>query len=109
RRPFSRYDAMKSKASASLRYLLAAALAATGSMAQAVRPSAHWPPAFVHAQGDNFNGAVLDLSKWMYRTDVRAENSRRSENVRLENTCLVIAMKKEAGHVNVYTGGGEIS
>src|SRR3954453_3174150 len=58
---------------------------------------------------DSFDGASLDASKWMFRTDVKADSSQRAENVAVENGSLVIRLKKEDDRGKNYTGGGVIS
>jgi beta-glucanase (GH16 family) len=100
---------MRSKARPILGYLLATLLAAAGLMAQAARPGAYPLPGYVYVWGDDFNGSALDPSKWMYRTDVKAESSQRPGNVRVENGALVIEMEKQADRGKQYTGGGVIS
>ena len=67
------------------------------------------PPGYTLKWSDGFQGATLDLSKWMYRTDVKAESSQRPENVAVENGTLVIHLKKENDRGKSYTGGGIIS
>ena len=100
---------MKTRVCCLVSYLLAWGLAATGLMAQGARPGAYPPPGYVYAWGDDFNGSRLDQSKWMYRTDVKAESSQRPENVRVEDGHLVIEMKRQADRGKEYTGGGVIS
>src|SRR5579864_8344845 len=58
---------------------------------------------------DSFDGSSLDQSKWMYRSDVKADSSQRRENVTIENGALVIHLKKENDRGKSYTGGGIIS
>jgi beta-glucanase (GH16 family) len=67
------------------------------------------PPGYSLAWSDDFNGTQLDQSKWMYRTDVKAESSERPENVSVAGGYLVIEMKKEPDRGKSYTGGGIIS
>jgi len=73
-------------------------------------PLAAQPPAgYVLRWGDEFDGASLDTTKWMYRTDVKMESSQRPENVSVENGALVIHLRKERHRGKNYTGGGVIS
>jgi beta-glucanase (GH16 family) len=58
---------------------------------------------------DTFDGASLDLSKWMYRTDVKASSSQTPRNVSVEGGNLVISMRKQEDRGKQYTGGGVIS
>ena len=58
---------------------------------------------------DTFDGASLDLSNWMYRTDVKASSSQTPDNVRVEGGNLVISMRKQEDRGKQYTGGGVIS
>jgi len=89
---------------------LACCLLATGSVAaQGKREGAFPPPGYTLQWVDDFDGKALDQSKWMYRTDVKAESSERSENVAVEDGYLVVQMKKQADRGKSYTGGGIIS
>src|SRR5690349_18003019 len=69
----------------------------------------HPPSGYSLKWYDSFDGAALDTSKWMYRTDVKADSSQRAENVSVENGSLVIRLKKESDRGKSYTGGGVIS
>jgi beta-glucanase (GH16 family) len=68
------------------------------------------PPAgYRLAWSDEFSGSTLDLSKWIYRTDVKLDSSQRPENVSVEDGNLIIHLRKEAHRGKQYTGGGVIS
>src|SRR5215471_18740799 len=67
------------------------------------------PPGYRLKWYDTFDGPALDSSKWMYRTDSKADSSQRAENVSVENGSLVIRLKKEDHRGKSYTGGGVIS
>ena len=67
------------------------------------------PPGYTLKWYDGFEGASLDQSKWIYRTDVKADSSQRPENVSIEKGSLVIHLKKENHCGKNYTGGGIIS
>lgn len=68
------------------------------------------PPAgYRLAWSDEFSGSTLDLSKWIYRTDVKMDSSQRPENVSVEDGNLIIHLRKEAHRGRQYTGGGIIS
>jgi beta-glucanase (GH16 family) len=100
---------MKSKAWWLFFSFLLTVLAASTLMAQVARQGTYPPPGYVYAWGDDFSGTTLNQSKWMYRTDVKAESSQRPENVRVKSGDLVIEMKKQADRGKEYTGGGAIS
>ncbi|MCU1238634.1 MAG: yicI [Candidatus Solibacter sp.] len=67
------------------------------------------PPGYTLKWSDTFQGASLDESKWMYRTDAKADSSQRPQNVSVENGSLVIHLKRENDRGKTYTGGGIIS
>lgn len=69
----------------------------------------HPPQGYTLQWFDDFGGAKLDQSKWMYRTDVKAQSSQRPENVSVENGTLVIHLRKEDHRGMQHTGGGVIS
>jgi beta-glucanase (GH16 family) len=58
---------------------------------------------------DTFDGSKLDLSKWMYRTDVKASSSQIAQNVEVANGNLVLWMRKGADRGKAYTGSGVIT
>lgn len=84
-------------------------LASFASLAAQSLTGTHPPSGYTLKWYDTFDGAVLDSSKWMYRTDVKADSSQRAENVAVENGSLVIRLKKEDHRGKNYTGGGVIS
>ena len=88
---------------------LCCCMASVPLAAQGNREGAHPPPGYTLQWADDFDGAALDTSKWMYRTDVKAESSQRPDNVSLENGYLVIQVKKQTDRGKSYTGGGIIS
>jgi beta-glucanase (GH16 family) len=95
-----------------MRSRIAAALFAVVAASAADQPKRQgaFPPAGYELQwSDDFNGNALDLTKWMYRTDVKALSSQRPENVRVEDGNLVILLKKENHRAMEHTGGGVIS
>jgi hypothetical protein len=61
------------------------------------------------AWSDEFNGSVLNASKWNYRTDTRFWSLQRAANVRTSNGSLYLDLKKETFGTTHYTGGGVIS
>ncbi len=89
--------------------LLCCSLSTAAAQAQMTRAGAHPPPGYTLQWVDDFNGTELDRSKWMYRTDVKAESSQRPENVSVSGGHLVIQMKKEQHRGKNYSGGGVIS
>ncbi len=88
---------------------LACCVAFTTAYAQTPREGAHPPAGYTLQWVDDFNGASLDSSRWMYRTDVKAESSQRPENVSVSGGNLVLQMKKETHRGKAHTGGGVIS
>jgi beta-glucanase (GH16 family) len=78
------------------------------AVAQALTGS-HPPPGYTLKWFDDFNGTKLDNSKWIYRTDVKAQSSQRPENVTVENGNLIIHLKKEDHRGMHHSGGGVIS
>jgi beta-glucanase (GH16 family) len=58
---------------------------------------------------DDFSGTKVDESKWMYRTDVKAQSSQRAANVSVADGKVVIHLRKEADRGMQHTGGGLIS
>ncbi|MGB9604611.1 MAG: family 16 glycosylhydrolase [Bryobacteraceae bacterium] len=74
----------------------------------ALEPS-HPPPGYSLVFADDFSGARLDESRWMYRMDVKMDSSQRPENVFLRDGKLVIALRKQEHRGKRYTGGGVIS
>ncbi len=76
----------------------------------AILPLAAQPPAgYVLKWSDDFDGAALDTSRWMYRTDVKMESSQRPENVTVAAGQLIIHLRREDHRGKSYTGGGVIS
>lgn len=67
------------------------------------------PPGYRLVFVDDFSGSRLDETRWMYRTDVKADSSQRPENVFLRDGRLVIALRREQHRGKIYTGGGVIS
>jgi len=89
--------------------LICCGLATTPALAQTSREGSHPPPGYTLRWVDDFDGNTLDLSRWMYRTDVKAESSERPDNVAVQDGYLVIQMKKQPDRGRAYTGGGVIS
>src|SRR5689334_5032061 len=89
--------------------LLLPLLALSGPLAAQSLTGAHPPSGYTLKWYDTFDGPKLDTSKWMYRSDVKADSSQRAENVSVENGSLVIRLKKESDRGKNYTGGGVIS
>jgi beta-glucanase (GH16 family) len=58
---------------------------------------------------DEFNGTAVDTSVWNYRTDVKAYNAQRPENVSESGGLLTIALKQETYGGKSFTGGGVVS
>ncbi len=74
----------------------------------ALEPS-YPPPGYRPVFVDEFTAERLDETRWMYRTDVKADSSQRPENVFLRDGRLVIALRREQHRGKNYTGGGVIS
>src|SRR5215470_6540823 len=89
--------------------LLVCSLASATLLAGQSLTGTYPPPGYKLKWYDTFDGASLDSSRWMYRTDVKADSSQRPENVAVENGNLVIRLKKEDHRGKNYTGGGVIS
>lgn len=89
--------------------LLLCLLAAAAFLPGQSLNGSHPPPGYKLKWYDTFDGPALDSSKWMYRTDVKADSSQRPENVDVDNGSLVIHLKKEDHRGKGYTGGGVIS
>ena len=89
--------------------LLIFSLASLPIHAQPKREGACPPDGYRLQWVDDFNGSALDQSRWMYRTDVKAESSQRADNVAVKDGYLIIEMKKQPDRGKAYTGGGVIS
>lgn len=93
----------------SIAALLVAGAIVVAAAGRRNREGAFPPPGYKLQWADDFNGQSLDLTKWMYRTDVKALSAQRAENVRVEDGHLVILLKKEDHRSMNHTGGGVIS
>lgn len=58
---------------------------------------------------DHFDVPVLDVERWRYRTDCKAESCQRPENVEVADGNLRILLKKEDYKNKPFTGGGIIT
>lgn len=66
-------------------------------------------PGYTEVWHDEFDGASLDTSRWMYRSDVKMESSQTPRNVELAGGKLIIHLRREEDRGKQYTGGGIIS
>jgi beta-glucanase (GH16 family) len=85
--------------------LLLVAFALHGTAIAASGP----PSGYKLTWSDNFNGRVLDQSKWTYRTDSKLLSTQTPQNVSVRHGHLVIALRKQDVGDKQYTGGGIIS
>ncbi|MGS2737676.1 glycoside hydrolase family 16 protein [Sinomicrobium sp. M5D2P17] len=65
-------------------------------------------PGYTLVWEDNFDGSILDSTKWKYRTDCKLQSCQRPENVVVDDT-LKILLKEENYQNKPYTGGGIIT
>jgi beta-glucanase (GH16 family) len=61
------------------------------------------------AWAEEFDGDVLDRSKWVYRTDSKHLSTQKPENISVQGGTLHLQLKKEKAGVKNYTGAGIIS
>ncbi|MCX6954605.1 MAG: family 16 glycosylhydrolase [Verrucomicrobia bacterium] len=67
------------------------------------------PPGYVLAWADEFDGAALDTTRWLYRTGERYWSTQLPANVSVHDGLLWLACKKEKAGKSDYTAGGVIS
>jgi len=68
------------------------------------------PPAgYKLVWSDEFDGKVVDTSKWVYRTDSKHWSTQKPENVTVADGKLRLNVKKEEAGDKHYTGAGIIS
>ena len=67
------------------------------------------PPGYKLAWSDEFDGARVDITKWVYRTDSKHWSTQKPANASVANGYLVIALGKESAGDKQYSGGGVIS
>lgn len=66
-------------------------------------------PGYKLVWADHFDLPVLDVERWRYRTDCKAESCQRPENVKVAEGNLRILLKKENYKNKLFTGGGIIT
>ena len=66
-------------------------------------------PGYQLAWQDEFDGTVLDTSKWTYRTDSKNLSTQKPENVVVKDGLLRLTLKMEQAGGKNYTGAGIIS
>ena len=66
-------------------------------------------PSYKLVWADLFDLPVLDVERWQYRTDCKAESCQRPENVDVAEGNLRILLKKEDYKNKPFTGGGIIT
>ncbi len=67
------------------------------------------PPHYVLQWSDSFTGPVLDITKWNYRTDIKAKSAQLPANVSVGRGQLNIDLRREKFGGQEYTGGGVVS
>jgi hypothetical protein len=67
------------------------------------------PPGYRLVWADEFDGARLDESRWLYRTGERYWSTQLPANVAVRDGCLWLECKKEKAGKSDYTAGGVIS
>ena len=100
---------MRIKILGGLGIVLLFSITGTPTLGQANLTGSFPPAGYKLKWFDAFDGKTLDLSKWMYRTDVKASSSQTPGNVTVEDGNLVIQMRKQDDRGKQYTGGGVIS
>jgi hypothetical protein len=87
--------------------ILLSGLSLTGFQLQAQST----PPAnYVLQWSENFAGGVLDVTKWSYRTDIKAKSAQLSANVSVDaGGHMNIALRQQHFGGQDFTGGGIIS
>lgn len=68
------------------------------------------PKNYVLQWSDNFAGGVLDVTKWNYRTDIKARSAQLPANVSLDSDGhMNIALRRQSFGGQEFTGGGIVS
>ncbi len=68
------------------------------------------PPKYVLQWSDNFHDGVLDITKWNYRTDIKAKSAQLPANVSVDSLGhLNIALRQQDFAGQRFTGGGIVS
>lgn len=67
------------------------------------------PPQYVLEWSDSFSSPVLDVTRWNYRTDIKAKSAQLPANVSVEGGQLRIALRRQNFGGQEYTGGGVVS
>jgi beta-glucanase (GH16 family) len=83
---------------------LVLAIAATHSRAQSTAP-----PKYVLQWSDNFSGDALNVTKWNYRTDIKARSAQLPANVSVSEGRMDIALRRQNFDGEHFTGGGIVS
>jgi beta-glucanase (GH16 family) len=92
-----------------LGWTLAASASSVSGFGQAKLNGSFPPAGYTLKWYDAFDGNSLDLTKWIYRTDVKVSSSQTPQNVVVHGGNLVIWMRKQEDRGRQYTGGGVIS
>jgi hypothetical protein len=73
-------------------------------------PKSTAPPNYVLQWSDRFSGGVLDVTKWNYRTDIKAKSAQLPANISLEaGGHMNIALRQQHFAGQDFTGGGIVS
>lgn len=67
------------------------------------------PPDYVLQWSDHFSGDTLDVTKWNYRTDIKAKSAQLPANVSVSNDQMNIALRRQEFGGKEFSGGGIVS
>lgn len=67
------------------------------------------PPHYALEWSDSFTGPALDITKWNYRTDIKAKSAQLPANVSVNEGRLNIDLRRQMFGGQEYTGGGVVS
>jgi beta-glucanase (GH16 family) len=84
-------------------------LAAYSSVGLYARAQSTVPPNYVLQWSDNFSGGTLDVTKWNYRTDIKAKSAQLPANISVSNGHMNIAVRHQNFGGKEFTGGGIVS
>jgi beta-glucanase (GH16 family) len=83
---------------------LVLAIAAMHSRAQSIVP-----PNYALQWSDHFSGDALDVTKWNYRTDIKAQSAQLPANISVSDGQMHIALRQQNFEGEHFTGGGIVS
>jgi beta-glucanase (GH16 family) len=67
------------------------------------------PPNYSLQWSDKFPGDSLDITKWNYRTDIKAKSAQSPANISVSDGEMSIAVRHQNFHGEQFTGGGIVS